>query len=183
MGVTLFLYFFFILRSPLISHIKRFTTRQCTKMELIVFGSIHLGTILIAFLGVGLIAYWISTATFDEPEAWSTMIISKCDLKADDLEENSMFARKGLRNVFAPAGSFACIFGSMLYSYFSKVPLDEFRDRPIWKIFARFGFTIVICIPIILLVLIPSSAPLPVLLIFSEIGVTMGLTILNYSLG
>ena len=97
--------------------------------------------------------------------------------------ENSRFVRKGLRNIFTPTGIFGCFGGIILYSYYSEMPLDRFKNNNGWKIIGRFVLSFLMMLPFLLFALIPSSAPFAIVLIFSELLQGFSITFVLYFMG
>lgn len=158
-----------------------FTRRKCSRNEMIVHLGINLLMIFLVLITIAVIGYVLNITTHDDPSEWSTAVELKCS--KSNLKENSIFVRKALRNIFAPIGIFGCFGGIILYSYYAPVVVDKYQNKNVWVILGRLGVSLLWMLPFALLLLIPSSAPFVVLLIFAELLMSFSFTIVLYFLG
>ncbi|CAI2369449.1 unnamed protein product [Moneuplotes crassus] len=181
LGLTLLVYFVFVLYKPLMGYIHMFTRRKCSRNEMIVHLSINLLMVLLVLTTIAVIAYVLNITTHDDPSEWNTAVELKCS--KSNLKENSIFVRKALRNIFAPIGIFGCFGGIILYSYYAPTIVDKYLNNNVWVVLGRLGVSLLCMLPFVPLLLIPSSAPFVVLLIFAELLMSFSFTIVLYFLG
>ena len=101
MGSCILCHFLFVLKKPLCQYFIKFLDNQCTKREFIIHSLVWLG-VSCGMVVIAIIAYFINSASHDDPNSWILAIQVKCDISSGDLHKNSILQRKAFRNILVP---------------------------------------------------------------------------------
>ena len=180
-GLTCFFYWTYVLREPLHQYSYKFLRRNCSGKEAITHIAIITGGILLIF-AISIASYFIKTSIAEDPLEWREATVNKWGDPREVLNDPNVFAKRNLRYMFPPASMPASLIGAILYSYFCKTPINNFKIFPVWKAIWRMLVNGVIWAPLIILTQTPPTWPTVLYWLLSQFAITLGFAILVMSL-